>query len=788
MRMRRRVSLILIALAIVTAIVCIVAPIAARRIVRSRLQAMIASQLNAELQIGGLTYTFPYGVQVSDAAIVTRAPDGETVELLRLSGLSLKLARSPLRRGPLVIERIEIDGPAIHLIRMNEGLIGRRGLAKTDASTSGGSSTPSGHWKLSDMFRLRELDLRDGSVVYEDRTLHGTRPLVWRNLQIHLDTVPESGSAYAFHFTADDSPLARLDATGAADIDSLVLSVSKCGLAVTVDPSRDRSALPPEYQRMLGQFGVRGDLAVNVSATLPLTDPSAARYDASLDLHDAAAKLPELAQPIRKLALRVRADDRDGVPSLRFEGLHAVAGDVQADLTGGSIALDPNTMVWKLAGLAGQIRDISAGGSLEFALEGSAPLFATDVRQVNAKLRLTPHDLAFRPPGFAGPVNQFVATDLSLRDGVLSSGPVRAAYGNDIWFVRQASLDLTGLPRALTVHHAEGCLTFGLPRMKYPPVVEQYLAQADPGGPWFFEADPVVIPLNRRERPDYRLTVHTARGRLAVEDGRVPIYNINTGADLTPRQIELRHFEAGCLRGEIRASGEMRLDGSRPYSFTAAARNIELSDLMRALTKPGQKPPALFGYADVLARGDGSIPDGDAKPLNGLRAAGNFEVRNGDFWTIPVFQQIADNAGVRSALTLGEAAGVFDISGGLLHLHPFAVSAPALGIEGGGAISFQGALDLNVVATPLGDWGDKADSSALRDAARAVQGGINRATGEALYTVHVGGTADRPDIQAVPTPFLTRQASNLFDFLKSRSGDGRLLDFVRNQPATQPAD
>ena len=49
---------------------------AAKPLLRARLQAMIAEQLNAELQMGDLEYLPPYGVRVRDARLVTPGPDG----------------------------------------------------------------------------------------------------------------------------------------------------------------------------------------------------------------------------------------------------------------------------------------------------------------------------------------------------------------------------------------------------------------------------------------------------------------------------------------------------------------------------------------------------------------------------------------------------------------------------------------------------------------------------------------------------------------------------------------
>src|SRR5689334_1476957 len=154
-------------------LVFVIGPWAATPIVRAKLQAMVAEQLNAELRIGRLAYVFPYGVNIYDARLTARDTDGTPVDLLATSFAQIKLARLPLRAGPLVIQNVTIDSPAVHLIQTRNGMIGR-GLTKKDQPPEQRKQ------KLSEMFELRHVDLSDGQVVYEDRTIPNTVPLVWR--------------------------------------------------------------------------------------------------------------------------------------------------------------------------------------------------------------------------------------------------------------------------------------------------------------------------------------------------------------------------------------------------------------------------------------------------------------------------------------------------------------------------------------------------------------------------------------------------------------------------------
>jgi len=780
-----RIASIAAAIFVVAALVL---PAFIRRLIRTRLQSMIAAQLNADLQIGGLSYSFPYGVDLTDATLITHISQSGDLELLRVGHLGLRLARSPLRSGPLVVESLMIDAPSIHLIRDKTGIIGRRGLTREAAPPQAvsGSSPAS---KLSQMFQLRRLILHGGQVIYEDRTHPAAQPLVWKNLNVNLDTDPRSGSQYAFHFVADDAPLAQLDAAGAADIDSLVLELSRCTLAVSVDPSQKQSALPPEYQESLSALALRGGLKLSTTATLPLTDLGHSRYDTTLEIGPASARLPQWPTPLDHLAASVRCTNGAGRPELRLTSLDIASGGDAAHLAGGLIELGPRTLNWVLSGLTGRI-DLSSGtasparGSLEMSLSGSGPASARDLRRINAEFHLVPHNLAVKVPQLAQPLDQFTEAAVVLRDGVVSVQRLRAAFGTDLWYVRQATIDVTDLPRAIAVRDAQGAITFGTPRATYPPLVEKQLTQVQPAGPWFFEATG-QLPLSDHVRPDYHVLIHTDRGRLTVSDYHIPLYNVHTQIAADPAAVQIQQFEAGTLRGNVRLDGRVDLVNQTRYDLNAVLRGVDLRELGRLTATPGSKATPLSGVGNLTLHAVGPIPKDKSPLLDSATADGELEVRHGDFWRIPVMKSIADSANIRSALTVGEAAAVFSVNRGTVHLRRAAASAPLLGVEGSGAFDFKGNLNLNVIATPLGQWSDKldlGDRGIVNHLLGTIQQGVNLATSQALYQIHVGGTVAHPDARPVPVPFLSRQTFQLFSFLKSNAGNSGLLDFLKQQP------
>src|SRR5438874_2043609 len=94
--------------------------------VRGKLQAMISSKVDAELRVGSLAYLPPFGVRVRDARLIAhdRQNSGRELEVLKIARLDLRLAKLPFRKGPLVIQRVEVREPELHLVYTDEGLLG----------------------------------------------------------------------------------------------------------------------------------------------------------------------------------------------------------------------------------------------------------------------------------------------------------------------------------------------------------------------------------------------------------------------------------------------------------------------------------------------------------------------------------------------------------------------------------------------------------------------------------------------------------------------------------------
>jgi len=164
-------------------------PIIAAPYIQGRLQNMVSDHLWAELRIGKLSYDFPFGVRVRDAALVARDGKGGTVDLIRAKEVELSLAEIPRKKRPLIISRVVIHEPSIHLIMTDDGLVGGKRLVKTPEERIASEEARTGEkveieptekHKPSDFFRLRKFDVREAKVMFQDRRDGRERPwVVW---------------------------------------------------------------------------------------------------------------------------------------------------------------------------------------------------------------------------------------------------------------------------------------------------------------------------------------------------------------------------------------------------------------------------------------------------------------------------------------------------------------------------------------------------------------------------------------------------------------------------------
>ena len=181
---RTRRSRLLVAAPVVLMLAWFLVPQLFVPMIRGKLQGMISGKLDARLHIGRLMYAPPFGVRARDVRLLSGAgADYPNTELLKVAKLDLKLARSPFRDGPLVIQNITVHDPEVRLIRTAGGrLVGMHALVRKDAADP--STQPTTRPGANSLARWSPKSSPTASAAgCAKASIHGPRPRRWASPQ-----------------------------------------------------------------------------------------------------------------------------------------------------------------------------------------------------------------------------------------------------------------------------------------------------------------------------------------------------------------------------------------------------------------------------------------------------------------------------------------------------------------------------------------------------------------------------------------------------------------------------
>jgi hypothetical protein len=841
--------------------------------IRAKLQGMIAGHMDARLEIGRMMYAPPWGVRARDVRLIAGDATGQAgTELLKVRKLDLKLARHPFHEGPLVIENITVHDPEARVIRTPDGrLVGMHGLVRGDSPTAQATqpatspaTRPAGgieidppaeaeqeaaKAKLSDMFELRHFGIKGGRVVYEDRTRPGLPPVVWKDLNVGLETTPRSKAVYGYTFAADNGDLATLKSSGSFDLDQLLLDLGSLRVEARTTYNDRESPLPAQVQAALRDYHVEGRVLLDAAGRFPLRERGASTFRATIELRDASGYSPQWDATLDRLALKLVADNRAGAAGegatpaagpvrLRLESFEAASGDSAVRIDKAEIALDRDANTWSVSDVSGRIdlggdtaalpkksRPVLAGlnarGEVQFTVaargkidpkEGEYFLMPEDLAAL-----VYPRGTSLSPGKSPGAIRNIGGGGSIRKDHgsrVVVAEDLTFQYGEDPIALASARLqlpaDLRELKNSTRVEEISGTIDFHRPGPRYPGKFGKVIDGLRPVGPftigrdsWFaiskvepeprVRSDPAEPPaLPPRRKGDWFFSVATDSGSFTLTDDRIPLTNLTGDATVSNMLVNVRRLEGDVLGGRLTGTVQVTPGGSRAFQGRAYLRGVDLEAVSKVYILPESANARLTGEGNLDVEFAGAKPGPGESALSTLRATGEFEVLGGHFGTIPVLGEIAKRVGGGHELTVGEAAGVFEVTGDSILLRNAAVSSPALGVQGAGAIGFDRQLDLSVVAAPLGDWRDKVKQTnvpLLSDVAGEVVGAaqsvVNTATRGLLYEFRVTGTAGSPQVATVPVPVLADSAALLFSGMLREQKDKRLIDAVRPAPHGQ---
>jgi hypothetical protein len=250
----------------------------------------------------------PYAIRFEGVTLT--APDG--TEVVRAAGMRVSLAEMPRRDRPVIIETITLESPEILLIREQRagGTTGFRGLvpfvkpSPTDRDLDPDSE---GATTLSDVLALRRIAVTDAAVVYEDRSDPDLSVMrldgIGFELVIDPQQTEDGRTLHALELAFGRAPFLEVALAGRVDLDAITAEVGSLSLRADLEQPESVAALPPQLQRLIEEYEIRGVLSVEASGFVDPREPERSDLAMRVDLNDAHFAAGEYQLPIASIAI-----------------------------------------------------------------------------------------------------------------------------------------------------------------------------------------------------------------------------------------------------------------------------------------------------------------------------------------------------------------------------------------------------------------------------------------------------------------------------------------------------
>ncbi len=235
--------------------------------VRRYLVTALQEHLNPEIHIGDLDYEYPRTVSITDFRL-----HDSNVDILTVNQIRLELAEIPKTGEPILIEQIELSGPAFKLEKNTTGaMVGWSNLMRHRADAIETSVEPG--YRVSDFMRLRMARIRNGSFTY--RPDAGASETILAGIHAELETPAASAGPgwYQLIGTLSRDELLSLSLDGRINVDSGELVMNTLHVEGTLNEAR-YSIFPQSVQAMLRRYQLQGSLALDASGAWSPRDDS----------------------------------------------------------------------------------------------------------------------------------------------------------------------------------------------------------------------------------------------------------------------------------------------------------------------------------------------------------------------------------------------------------------------------------------------------------------------------------------------------------------------------------
>ncbi|MFB3891926.1 MAG: AsmA-like C-terminal region-containing protein [Phycisphaerae bacterium] len=257
--------------------------------IEGQIRGIVQAYLNPQIEFQALVYEYPRTVRLAGLRLTSPDPDdpGKTVDIVTVAKLTMELAEIPKEGQPIRIQQLILDHPSLQLVvpAGREGkLVGFSDFIKQSAAATPQSAQPR-EVRLSEVFQITLLQLIEGEVAYQTRAGE-VRTLRLDGISSRMDIRKDQTGWYGITAGMERKGILKLGAAGRLNLDDSTLNVQSLALDVKLGREQDRY-FPPQLQAFLRDHKITGAMSLEMSGTVPLADPLAARVSAAASVSDA---------------------------------------------------------------------------------------------------------------------------------------------------------------------------------------------------------------------------------------------------------------------------------------------------------------------------------------------------------------------------------------------------------------------------------------------------------------------------------------------------------------------
>ena len=279
----------------------------------NQLRAVAGANLNVELSFENPDYQYPLTIVVENIRLTAPDPANadKTIDILRIGKATLTVAQIPKEGQPLHIERVVLDEPEFSLVctsATDATLIGFSNIIKTSQDPATPSDPVQAPAKITDVFRIRLVHLLNGKVHYDPRD-PDERAMMLDRINLVLNVEPDEEGWYKLNTRIDRAPISELSVAGRFNINDNIAEFDDLSLSIALGDENNRS-LPPQMQRALADYDLRGTLSAKAKGTIRFDDWINASMDLDVNLKEGNVSFGEYRLNLPHVALALAMKDR----------------------------------------------------------------------------------------------------------------------------------------------------------------------------------------------------------------------------------------------------------------------------------------------------------------------------------------------------------------------------------------------------------------------------------------------------------------------------------------------